>query len=90
MNRLTEVAILDSPNLTDEAFRYLSESHSLRKLKIACNANVSDTSVKMISRHCLELRFVSIIDCERITDISLKFLASCKQLQVLNMSDCIR
>ena len=33
---------------------------------------------------------MSITDCERISDASLKCIAACKNLSVLNLADCIR
>lgn len=35
-------------------------------------------------------RYVSIIDCERISDGTLRALANCRNLTVLNLADCFR
>lgn len=55
-SKLTEICILDSPHLTDEAFRYLSNAKQLRKLKIASNRNLTDNSMRYIAKGCLELK----------------------------------
>lgn len=55
-SRLTELCILDSPHLTDEAFRYLSNAKQLRKLKIASNRNLTDNAMKYIAKSCFELK----------------------------------
>ncbi len=55
-SKLTEICILDSPHLTDEAFRYLSNAKQLRKLKIASNRNLSDNAIKYIAKNCIELK----------------------------------
>lgn len=90
LNELTEIDILNSPQLTDESFKYISHASQLRKLKIASNKNISDLTVKLLTKCCTELRYISLTDCDRISDTSLKYLAACKNLTVLNLADCIR
>jgi F-box/leucine-rich repeat protein 13 len=90
LSQLNEIVLLNSPQLTDEAFRHLSQATQLRVVKIASNRNLTDLSMKLLTKSCGELRHVSITDCERITDSTLKYLAACKNLVVLNMADCIR
>jgi F-box/leucine-rich repeat protein 13 len=80
----------DSPNLTDTSFKFLSGAKLLRKVKISSNQNLTDMAVKFLTKHCTELRYVALTDCEKISDISLKCLAMCKNLTVLNLADCIR
>ncbi|CAF0834436.1 unnamed protein product [Brachionus calyciflorus] len=90
LGRLTEIVILDSPNLTDESFKYIAQSKFLKKLKIASNKNITDQSLKAISKNCTELKYVSLIDCEKVNDICLKYLSQLRGLIVLNLADCIR
>ena len=54
--KLTEVIIMDSPLITDEAFRYLVNSRNLRVLKLNANKNLTDTTLKYITKSCMELR----------------------------------
>ena len=56
----------------------------------SANQLISDTAVKMMGKQSLELTHVYLSDCHRITDHSMKALASCKNLTVLNVADCIR
>ena len=88
--KLTEVEILNSPHLTDESFRYLSHSKLLKTLKVASNKNLTDYTFKYLTKSCSELRHISITDCEKISDGSLKSIANLKNLTVLNLADCIR
>ena len=90
LSHLSEVVMLDSPDLTDDSFRFLSYSKTLTKVKVCANRNITDTSIKFIAKNCTNLAYVSIIDCEKIGDQSLKFLAGLKNLTVLNLADCIR
>lgn len=90
MSYLTEIAIMNSPKLTDTAFKFLSGAKQLRKVRIASNHNLSDASVRLITKNCPELRYVALTDCEKITDSSMKCFALCRNLVVLNMADCIR
>jgi hypothetical protein len=88
--KLCEISLLDSSQLTDVSFEYLSQAKKLRKLRIASNQNLTDYSIKLIARSCIELRYVSLVDCERLGDSSLKYLSACKNLSALNLTDCIR
>ena len=45
---------------------------------------------KHVGKHCSELRHLYLTDCQKITDMSLKSLAACKNLTVLNLADCVR
>jgi F-box/leucine-rich repeat protein 13 len=81
---------MNSPRLTDNAFKFLSAARQLRKIKIASNANLTDIAIKTITKNCTELRYVALTDCEKISDASLKCLSACKNLSVLNLADCLR
>lgn len=90
LSRLSEIVILDSPHLTDESFKYISQSRFLKTIKIASNKNLTDHSIKLISKNCTDLRYVSLIDCEKINDLCLKYLSQLRTLSILNLADCIR
>jgi F-box/leucine-rich repeat protein 13 len=81
---------MNSPHLTDGAFRFLSAAKQLRKIKIASNQNLTDISIKLLTKSCSELKYVALTDCEKISDASLKCLAASKNLSVLNLADCVR
>ena len=87
---LNEITIMNSPSLTDDSFKYLSQCKQLKRIRIASNKNITDQTVKLITKNCAELRQISITDCDRIGDQSLKCIAMCKQLVVLNLADCIK
>lgn len=89
-SKLTNVTILDSPFLSDDAFRYLSAAKHLKTLKISGNHTITDTTFKSLTRNCLELNHVYITDCPRLTDSTLKMLSGLKNLIVLNIADCVR
>ena len=81
---------MNSPALTDTAFKFMSAAKHLQKVKIASNKNLTDTSIKLLTKTCAELKYVAITDCEKISDMSLKCLSGCKNLSVLNLADCVR
>ena len=68
----------------------MSQAKELKILKIASNKNLSDNSIRLLTKNCTEIRNISLTDCERISDASMKFFAGCKNLMVLNLADCIR
>lgn len=51
---------------------------------------MSDASIKTLVKMTQDLRFLYFVDMQRVTDISLKAIAQCKNLKALNMADCVR
>ena len=88
--QLTSFIAMDSPFLTDEAFRHLCAARNLQKVKVSNNHAITDVTFKALARNCLNLRHVYITDCVRITDSTLKSLAQLRNLVVLNIADCVR
>lgn len=84
------VAILNSPFLSDSGVQCLSSWHRLQKIQIEGNSRITDTCIKAIAKSCPDLRHVYLVDCPRLTDLSLKAISSCKNLIVLNIADCVR
>ena len=54
------------------------------------NQKITDSSFKKLGPLCVDLRHVYLTDCQLITDTSLKCLAACRNLTVLNLADCVR
>ncbi|XP_072418768.1 F-box and leucine-rich repeat protein 13-like isoform X2 [Chiloscyllium punctatum] len=86
---LTTISLLASPHISDAAIKALVQGKRITKVKIEGNQHISDASFKMISKNCPNLNHIYVSDCPRITDNSLKSLATLKHVTVLNISDCI-
>ncbi|XP_020382750.2 dynein regulatory complex subunit 6 [Rhincodon typus] len=86
---LTTISLLASPHISDAAIKALVQGKRITKVKIEGNQHISDASFKMISKNCPNLNHIYVSDCPRITDDSLKSLATLKHIIVLNISDCI-
>ena len=51
---------------------------------------MTDASIKNLVKHCYDLRHLYFVDVQRVTDISLKALSQCRNLNVINLADCVR
>ncbi|XP_069621221.1 F-box and leucine-rich repeat protein 13 [Ranitomeya imitator] len=87
---IVSISLLGSPHLSDAAFKILAQGRKLVKFRIEGNSRITDGSIKAISRCSPNLNHIYVADCQKITDISLKNLASLKNIAVLNVADCIR
>ncbi|XP_064633493.1 F-box and leucine-rich repeat protein 13-like isoform X2 [Lineus longissimus] len=87
---LRHISFLGSPFLSDETFKKFAVHKKLEKIKIEGNQKLSDAGLKPIGKFCHELRHLYMVDCQRITDLSLKALSLCRHLTVLNLADCVR
>ncbi|XP_032221277.2 dynein regulatory complex subunit 6 [Nematostella vectensis] len=87
---LRTVSILNSPFLSDTAYKSLALCRKLHKLRIEGNNRITDASVKVLAKSCSQLEHVYMVDCPRLTDLSLKALASVRHLNVINVADCVR
>lgn len=56
----------------------------------AGNQRISDVSLRAIGLNCASLEHIYIADCQRLTDMALKCLSTCKHLAVANFADCVR
>ncbi|KAK2141506.1 hypothetical protein LSH36_1090g00105 [Paralvinella palmiformis] len=88
--QLKYISVLGSSNLSDEAFKALAGEKKLQKLKIESNQKITDATFKLIGKNCPELHQLYMVDCQNITDASLKSLAACKNLTIINFADCVR
>lgn len=92
-NKLTKIhtmTFLGSPLISDETFKRIANNKNLKKIKIEGNNRISDVSLKAIGTNCANLEHIYIADCQRLTDLALKSLSTCKLLTVANFADCVR
>jgi hypothetical protein len=54
------------------------------------NQKITDATFKQIGKMCPDLRHLYMVDCQSITDASLKALTTCKNLTIINLADCVR
>ncbi|XDV52965.1 hypothetical protein PO909_021596 [Leuciscus waleckii] len=87
---LTVISLLDSPFLSDVAFKTIAEVISLTKIQIEGNERMTDSSLKALCRSSHKLTEVHVSDCPRVTDASLKSLGNLTKLCSLNISGCIK
>ncbi|KAG8577140.1 hypothetical protein GDO81_010077 [Engystomops pustulosus] len=87
---IVSISLLGSPHLSDVAFKIIAQGRKLVQIRIEGNSRITDASIKAISRSSPNLSHIYVADCQKITDISLKALASLKNITVLNVADCIR
>lgn len=87
---LRTLSLLGSFNIGDESFKAIASKHWLKTIKVDSNIKISDISLKAIGKNCPELHQLYMTDCQRLTDLSLKNLAQCRFLTVVNLADCIR
>ncbi|XP_014767592.1 dynein regulatory complex subunit 6 isoform X3 [Octopus bimaculoides] len=86
-SKLEHISFLGSPLLTDAAFQKFPKT--LKIIKLEGNNRISDMSIKLLSRMCPNVSHIYLADCQRLTDICLRYLATCKQLTILNLAECI-
>ncbi|ELT90873.1 hypothetical protein CAPTEDRAFT_165456 [Capitella teleta] len=87
---LRNISFLGSHNLSDNALKNVATSKKLQMLKIDSNCKITDITFKYIGKSCHELRHLYLVDCHRITDLTLKVLSQCRNLTVVNLADCVR
>lgn len=87
---LRVLSLLHSSIITDSSMKFIASSRKLQVLKIEGNNRLTDASVKTLVRLSPDIRYLYFVDMQRITDMSLKILSQCRNLQVLNLADCVR
>lgn len=90
LTKLHTMSFLGSPLISDETFKRIAGNKNLKKIKIEGNHRISDVSLRVIGMHCANLEHIYIADCQRLTDLSLKSLSTCRFLAVANFADCVR
>eukprot|EP00794_Sanderia_malayensis_P006047 gene6047-6749_t len=81
---------MNSPLLTDMAVKSLCGSKKLQVIELEGNSRITDSAVRSLVKCCPELKRIHLVDCERLTDLSLKALSQSKNVTVANIADCIR
>lgn len=63
---------------------------SLQHLNLAfCGSAVSDSSLRVIGRHLLELRALSVRGCVRVTGVGVEAVVDgCERLESFDVSQC--
>ncbi|XP_071961643.1 F-box and leucine-rich repeat protein 13-like [Antedon mediterranea] len=89
-HNLRNVSFLATPNITDVSIKVIAQHKKLQKIRIEGNTKITDASLKYIGRWCSDLRHVYMVDCPRLTDASLKSIATCRNINIVNFADCIR
>ncbi|XP_033124856.1 dynein regulatory complex subunit 6-like [Anneissia japonica] len=87
---LRSVSFLGTPNITDVSVKAIAQHRKLQKIRIEGNNKITDASLKYIGRWCNDLHHVYLVDCPRLTDASLKSIATCRNINIVNFADCIR
>ncbi|XP_076125508.1 F-box and leucine-rich repeat protein 13 [Alosa pseudoharengus] len=87
---LVTISLLGSSHLTDTAFKTIAEAASLKKLQIEGNEHITDIGWKAVCKSSPNLSHLHAADCPKMTDASLKCIASLKNISYLDISDCVR
>jgi len=90
LTNLKEINIQKCIELTDSSVKYLAETRTLTKISIDQLHRVSDGALRALAKYCPNLEEISIVDCARITDVTMKVIAQLENLKILSISDCAR
>ncbi|XP_076877799.1 F-box and leucine-rich repeat protein 13 isoform X2 [Brachyhypopomus gauderio] len=83
---LAVISVLDTPYLSDTAFEAIAEVASLTKFKIEGNGRVTDSGWKALCRASPNLTVLHAPDCSRMTDTSMKYISSLRNLHTLHLA----
>uniref|UniRef100_A0A8D2LZR8 F-box and leucine rich repeat protein 13 n=1 Tax=Varanus komodoensis TaxID=61221 RepID=A0A8D2LZR8_VARKO len=87
--QIVSVEFNESPHVSDTGFKALAQC-KLVKMKIQGSNRITDLSFKLMSKFWPHMKRISVADCQKITDVGLKLIASLDDIIVLNLSDCMR
>nr|XP_020469743.1 F-box/LRR-repeat protein 13 isoform X2 [Monopterus albus] len=87
---LSAISLLDAPHLSDFAFKAITEVAKLKTFSIEGNYQVSDVSWMALCGSSKGLHRLHAAECPRMTDASLKSVATLKHLKYLDISRCSR
>lgn len=77
---------LPQEKLTDDGFSsFVKSLLRLRHVALCCVANLRDTGVRELTRHCRDLTALSLSSCRNLTDDALDALSNCKLLKELTL-----
>mmetsp|Transcript_18007 Transcript_18007/g.36905 ORF Transcript_18007/g.36905 Transcript_18007/m.36905 type:complete len:466 (-) Transcript_18007:126-1523(-) len=85
LGRLRSLRITHCVELTDHSLNYLQRLHRLDKLELSCwdGSNFTDEGARQISK--LNVRKLSLVGWENLSDKGLYYLSKMKSLEVLNL-----
>ncbi|XP_034071679.1 dynein regulatory complex subunit 6 isoform X1 [Gymnodraco acuticeps] len=85
---LSAISLLDAPHLSDIALEAIAAVAKLRTFRTEGNNQLTDNSWKALCSSSQGLRRLHAAECSRMTDASLKSVASLKNLHHLDISLC--
>ncbi|XP_071358182.1 F-box and leucine-rich repeat protein 13 isoform X2 [Trachinotus anak] len=85
---LSAISLLDARHLSDMAFKAIAEVTTLKTFSTEGNNQLSDVSWKALCSSSQGLCRLHAAECPRMTDTSLKSVATLKNLQYLDISLC--
>nr|XP_046250511.1 dynein regulatory complex subunit 6 isoform X3 [Scatophagus argus] len=85
---LTAISLLDAPHLSDVAFKAIAEVAKLKTFSTEGNSQLTDISWAALCSSSHGLHRLHAAECPRMTDASLKSVATLKNLQHLDISLC--
>ncbi|XP_041852573.1 dynein regulatory complex subunit 6 isoform X2 [Melanotaenia boesemani] len=87
---LSSISLLDASHLSDIALKAIAEAAKLKTFSIEGNNQLTDISWKALCSSSQDLCRLHAAECPRMTDNSLRSVATLKNLQYLNISLCSR
>uniref|UniRef100_UPI0037E7B67F F-box and leucine-rich repeat protein 13 n=1 Tax=Semicossyphus pulcher TaxID=241346 RepID=UPI0037E7B67F len=87
---LSAISLLDAPHLSDVAFKAIAEVAKLQTFSTEGNNQITDISLEALCSSSPGLCRIHAAECPRVTDASLKSVATLKNLQHLDISLCYR
>jgi hypothetical protein len=85
---LTRLDLSSAVHLTQTSFSAIASSLSrLEYFFVTHNAHFSDTSLQLLSSHCIELRWLRVKACPQVTSQGLRLvITACRRLDCLEVS----
>ncbi|XP_029908765.1 dynein regulatory complex subunit 6 isoform X2 [Myripristis murdjan] len=85
---LSAVSLLNAPHLSDAVLEAVAATVRLKAFSTEGSNRITDTGWKALCRSSQGLRRLGAAECPRMTDESLKSVATLKNLQYLDISHC--
>ncbi|XP_029951714.1 dynein regulatory complex subunit 6 [Salarias fasciatus] len=87
---LSAISLLDAPHLSDIGLKAIAEAAELKSFSTEGNNQLTDMSWRALCSSSPGLRRLHAAQCPRMTDASLRSMATLKHLQYLDISLCSR
>ncbi|KAJ8003057.1 hypothetical protein DPEC_G00165400 [Dallia pectoralis] len=87
---LSSISLWDSCHLSDVAFKAIAKVSDLTEFSVDGNSRMTDVSWRALCRRSPRLTRLHAADCPRMTDTSLKYMGTLRNLLYLNISCCSR